>query len=59
MDRALTQTQANEATRMVYMSSKILQLAFGSRDLSQAEKRVIDEQHSDPCKIPSDGIPIG
>ena len=41
MERALTQTQANEATRVVYMSSKILQLAVGSSDLSQAEKRVI------------------
>ena len=38
MDRALTQTQANEATRVVYMSSKILQLTVESRDLSHALK---------------------
>ena len=32
---------SDSSSMLVYMSSKILQLAVGSRDLSQAEKRVI------------------
>ena len=32
--------RVNQLIEVVYMSSKILQLAVGSRDLSQAEKRI-------------------
>ena len=32
--------RVNQLIEVVYMSSKILQLAVGSRDLSQAEKQI-------------------
>ena len=42
--------------RNVYMSSKILQLTVGSRNLSQAEKKLLSLQAEQIQKIHSNGL---